>query len=185
MTAARPPRVFRVTGGAVLLGAASLVVLAVLVDAAVRTGIGNALLLAPWPLLVLWGVYVTGVASDVRADGSGALVQNLLRRIRMPWSRVAGIGMRWQVEFSLDDGSTVRCFGGPAHSRARRLGPGRTKEDDDSSLDGLATLRRLRAEAAETDAADDGAVTRTWDGSALVALAALVVWAIIAIVVTR
>ena len=58
---------------------------------------------APWPLLVLWGVYVVGVASRVRAHTDGVLVQNLLRTTFAPWARVRRIDMRWQIEIALDD----------------------------------------------------------------------------------
>ncbi|GAA5150731.1 hypothetical protein GCM10025768_16140 [Microbacterium pseudoresistens] len=182
MTAARPPRVFRVTGSAMLLGITVVGVVLVLVDAVVRSGAGNALLIAPWPLLLLWGVYVTGIASDIRADAAGARVQNLLRRTWMPWSRVARIGIRWQVEFTLDDGAVVRCFGGPAHSRPRRLGPGRTKEQDEEPDNGLATLHRLRNAAAS---APDAPVERSWDVWAIVVLVILVAWAAVAVLLTR
>jgi hypothetical protein len=141
------------------------------------------LLLTPWVLLVLWIVYVAGIASDIRADRSGALVQNLLRRTWMPWGRVRRVGMRWQVEFTLDDGTVVRCFGGPTASRPRRLGPGRTKEEAGAPAhDGLAALQRLRLDA-ELD--PDAAMTKTWDWASIACLAVLAAWAAAAVLITR
>lgn len=192
MSGARPPRVFRGTGALVLLILTAVVAAALLVDAAVRSGLGNALLLAPWPLLVVWTVWVVGVASDVRADQAGVQVQNLLRRISVPWHRVKRMTMRWQLEIAVDDGSVVRCFGGPARSRPRRLGPDRGKEHSVAETDdGIAALNRLRAQAAEagssagSGAKSDATIVRTWDWTAIIVLAVLVVWAIAAVSITR
>lgn len=186
MPGARPPRVFRATGSLLLLILTVVVAAALLVDAAVRSGLGNALLLAPWPLLVVWTVWVVGVASDVRADQNGVQVQNLLRRIWVPWHRVTRMSMRWQLEIAVDDGSVVRCFGGPARSRPRRLGPDRTKEDAVAETDdGIATLNRLRAQDAESGATSDATVVRTWDWTAIIVLGALVVWGIAAVAIAR
>lgn len=189
MTSTRPRRVFTATGAMALLCACALVVSAMLIDAAVRSGVQNALLLAPWPLLVLWGVYVIGIASHVRADRRGVQVQNLLRRTYAPWARVTAIAMRWQVELTLDDGSVVRCLGGPAHSRPRRLGPGREREDAGADADdGVAMLRRLSSESAADGAvagSSADAVVRTWDWAAIGAFVALAAWATAAILITR
>ncbi|MDP3951916.1 MAG: hypothetical protein Q8Q19_14870, partial [Microbacterium sp.] len=94
MPTARPSRVFRVTGAAWLLGITAAMAAGLLLEAAVRTGPVSALLLAPWLLLVLWVIYVVGIASDIRADVAGVGVQNLLRRTWLPWSRVKRIAMR-------------------------------------------------------------------------------------------
>lgn len=183
MASARPPRAFRATGAVVLLAICSAVTLVLLIDAVVRSGPGNAVLLAPWPLLVLWAVYVYGVASDVRADATGVRVQNLLRRTWVPWGMVRRIELRWQVEFALDDGTRLNCFGGPARSRPRRLGPGRTKESGNADAeDGIAALQKLRLESQpDTDAT----IERSWDWAAIAVLLVLIVWAAIAVAVTR
>jgi len=179
----RPPRVFRVTGAAWLLGLGGVLAAALLIEAAVRSGIGEALLLAPWMLLILWTVYVVGIASDVRADRAGVHVQNLVRRTFVPWSRVKRIAMRWQIELTLDDGVVVRCLGGPARSRPRRLGPGRTRESENEEADdGIARLKRLQLEA---QSAPDAAVERTWDAAAILGFVVLAVWAVIAVLITR
>lgn len=187
MAAAEPKRVFSVTGAVILLVICALLALALLIDAVLRSGIEGALLLAPWPLLALWAVYVVGVASDIRADSTGVLVQNFLRRTWMSWAGVKRIAMRWQLEITLDDGAVLRCFGGPTRSRSRRIGPERTREDSATeSDDGVALLHRLRAEAAAGGTAgQDAAITRTWDVPALAALVALVAWAVAAVIITR
>lgn len=182
MAGARPPRIFRITGAAGLLVICAIGTVALLIEAAVRSGVGNMLLLAPWPLLVLWAVYVAGIASDIRADVTGVQVQNLLRRTWVPWSRVKRITMRWQIELALDDGRVVRCFGGPGRSRPRRIGPDRTREDGNGdAADGIAKLQRLRLEA---ESAPDAVVTRSWDWASLAALGVLAVWAATAILLT-
>lgn len=166
-----------------LLGLTTVVAVALLVDAAVRSGVANMLLLAPWPLLIVWAVYIVGVASDVRADATGVQVQNLLRRIAVPWGRVKRIEMRWQLELVLVDGSIVRSFGGPAHTRARRLAPGRVKEEGVTETDdGIAHLNRLRAESAASPASD-APVVRFWDWAAIITFGVLVIWAIVAVAI--
>ncbi|WCM56288.1 PH domain-containing protein [Microbacterium sp. EF45047] len=189
---------FRNRGGVALLVIGAVLAALLLADAVVRAGVGTALLLVPWLLLVLWGLHVAGVASGIRPGVDGVLVQNLLRRTFVPWSRVRRIGMRWQVEIELDDGSTLPCFGGPVRSRPQRLGPGRRPEDTTGAAeDAVAMLRRMRADAAGTTPADaagttaggttdaDAPIRRGWDVPALVALAVIVAWAVVAVLLTR
>ncbi|MGB3730756.1 PH domain-containing protein [Microbacterium sp.] len=183
MVTARPPRAFRATGAVVLFGLCAVMAVVLLGDAVVRSGPANAALLAPWPLLVVWGVYVVGVASDVRADATGVRVQNLLRRTWVPWGRVDRISMRWQLEFALYGGEVLSSFGGPARSRPRRLGPGGEKERENADEeDGIAALHRLRSES-QTDR--DAVIVRGWDWISLVIGLALVVWAVNAVAVTH
>lgn len=183
MVTARPPRVFRATGAVVLLGLSAVLAVFLLGDAVVRSGPVNAALLAPWPLLVVWGVYVAGVASDVRADATGVRVQNLLRRTWVPWDRVDRISMRWQLEFALYGGQVLSSFGGPARSRPRRLGVGGEKEHGNAEEeDGIAALHRLRSESVP-DAGD--AVVHGWDWPMIWTGLALVAWAVIAVVIAH
>ncbi len=185
---ARPEesRLFRNRSGLVSLAVCAVLAVVLLTDAVVRAGVSAALLLAPWLLLVLWGVYMVTVASGVRPERGGVLVQNLLRRTFVPWRRVSRIGMRWQIEFLLDDGSVLTCFGGPVQSRPRRLGPGRTLEESTTAADDMvAALRRMKTDV-ETDptaAGADADVRRTWDKPAVLALLALLACAAAAIVV--
>jgi hypothetical protein len=167
-----------------LLVICSALSLVLLVDAAVRADVGTALLLAPWPLLVLWGVYVVGVASRVRAQRDGVFVQNLLRTTFAPWARVRRIDMRWQIEIALDDGSRLTCFGGPGRRRPQRLGPGRTKEDANGDADdAVAALRRAKANAERVSPVPS--IRRGWDVPAIIALLVIVAWAVIAVLLTH
>ncbi|MFS2280164.1 PH domain-containing protein [Microbacterium sp. OR21] len=171
-------------GGVALLVICAALALVLLVDAAVRADVGTALLLAPWPLLVLWGVYVVGVASRVRAQRDGVFVQNLLRTTFAPWPRVRRIDMRWQIEIAFDDGSQLACFGGPGRRRPQRLGPGRIKEDANGDADdAVAALRRAKASAERVSSVPP--IRRGWDLPAIVALLVLVAWAVIAVLLTQ
>jgi len=155
-----------------------------LVDAAVRADIGVALLLAPWVLLVLWGVYVIGVASTVQIRTDGVFVQNLLRTTLVPWQRVQRVDMRWQIEIVLDDDSRLTCFGGPAVRRPQRLGPGRTKEDANGAADdAVAALRRAKSAAERVSPVPP--IRRGWDHRSLVVLLAIALWATAAVLLTR
>ncbi|MGM7678291.1 PH domain-containing protein [Microbacterium sp. A94] len=183
-TAIHRKRVFPATGAVILLAICAVITLVLLADAAIRSGLENAVLLAPWPLLVLWGVYVVGIASGISADSFGMRVQNFLRRTSAPWSMVKRIDMRWQLEVTFADESVLRCFGGPTRSRPRRLGPERTREDASPEDDGIAMLRRLRADAVAGGVPRSG-ISRSWDMPAFAALIVLVIWAVIAVAVTR
>jgi hypothetical protein len=183
MVTARPPRAFRATGAVVLLALCAVLAVVMLGDAVMRAGIGEAALLAPWPLLALWVTYVVGVASDVRADVTGVRVQNLLRRTWVPWDRVRRITMRWQLEFALGGAKTLSSFGGPARSRPRRLGVGGEKERENvEEEDGIAALHRLRSESV---ADPDARIVHGWDWPMVWSGLALAVWAVIAVVVTH
>ncbi|HWS49368.1 MAG TPA: PH domain-containing protein, partial [Microbacterium sp.] len=119
MTAENPregARTYRAPSGLVVLIACALLAAFLLGDAVVRGGWGQMLLLAPWVLLALWAVYEIGFVSAVRVDDEGVLVQNMLRRTSFGWGRVRDVDLRWQLSFSLEDGTDVTCYGGPARS---------------------------------------------------------------------
>ncbi|MEV7631377.1 PH domain-containing protein [Microbacterium sp. NPDC089318] len=171
-------------GGVALLVLSAVLSLVLLIDAAVRAGIGSALLLAPWPLLVLWSVYVIGVASRVRPQHEGVFVQNLLRTTFAHWARVRRIDMRWQIEITLDDGTQLTCFGGPATRRPQRLGPGRTQEDGNARADdAVAALRRAKSNAVAVSPVPP--IRRGWDIPAIAVLLVLIGWAVIAVLLTQ
>jgi len=177
-------RVFRAASGPIALITVSVIALFLLGDAVLRAGPADALLLAPWVLLVVWVVYVMMYASCVAIDVSGATVQNYLRRTMMPWTRVEDIRMRWQVVFELDDGTEVKAFGGPAGR------PGRTerraKARPGSPPPALQELRLIQEQwqTARDEGAPAGDVRRSWDYAALGALAVIVVWAVVAVIIT-
>lgn len=162
------------------------IVLYLLGDAVVRGSVGEMLLLAPWPLLALWAVYVSAFTSRLAVDDDGATVQNLMRIVRVPWSRVIDVQWRWQVQFDLDDGTHVRAIGGPALGRSRRRPgsleqtPATVRAQFDVVRSTWARAREREREAGETAAP----VTRRVDLMSLVCLVVLVVWAVVAVLVT-
>lgn len=176
-------RTFRASSGTVVFVLSILLVLFLLGDTVVNGSIVQALLVAPWLLLGLWIVYETAFVSFVRVDQEGAVVQNLLRRTTFGWARVQDIDMRWQLEFTLDDGRTLSCWGGPAKARP----PRRSREEDaepkvPSALRVLTGIRDLWSAAPATA---DAPIRRSWDGPALIALAVIVLWAVAALVVVN
>jgi hypothetical protein len=142
------------------------------------------LLLAPWVLLVLWLVYVSSFASAVRIDDDGVVVQNLLRRITFGWQRVRAVDLRWQLVFSLDDGTDLACYGGPAKAGSIRM-PARGGDGEERVPAGIRALTEIeeRWEAASDTA--DAPIRRSWDLPALIALVVIVVWAVLAILVAN
>jgi len=183
---AASPRVFRAASGTVALILASLVTLLLLVDAVIRAGWGEMLLIAPWLLLVLWFIYVGTFVSHVAIDADGATVQNLLRVVRVPWARVTDIGIRYQVRFSLDDGRIVNAFGGPVAGRPARPG---LREDRNPrarippALRDLELIREQWLDATETGS-DGGPVVRRWDLPALGVLLLILVWGLSAVLIS-
>lgn len=141
----------------------------------------SAILLAPWILLALWGIYVGVFASSVITSADGLLVQNFLRVTRIPFSAVADIRMRYQLVIETTEGRTITCYGGPVSARS---GSRRAATDDRPAAGSQDAERIIDAwqEAIEPTAVA-APVRRMWDAPALVALVALAVWAGIAIAV--
>ncbi|MFB4353016.1 PH domain-containing protein [Microbacterium sp. LS_15] len=175
-------RTFRAASGPVTFVLCSLLALFLLGDAVVRAGWGQMLLLAPWVLLGLWVVYEIAFVSTVRVDDDGAVVKNMLRRTSFGWNRVRDIDLRWQLVFSLDDGTDVTCYGGPARAR-----PSRRPSDHDAEANaptGLRDLTEIRDRWQATSGARDAPIRREWDGRALLALGVIAVWACVSVVIT-
>ncbi|MBP3977896.1 PH domain-containing protein [Microbacterium sp. BLY] len=176
-------RTYRASSGPVALVVGSLLALFLLGDAVLRAGWGQMLLLAPWVLLVLWVVYVNSFASAVRVDDHGVVVQNLLRRIEFGWAHVRDVEMRWQLVFSLDDGTDVACYGGPAKAGSFRL-PARGDQEERVPA-GLRALAEIEERRDQASPAAEAPIRRSWDGPAVVALIVLVLWALAAILVVN
>jgi hypothetical protein len=156
-----------------------LLALFLLGDAVARGGWGQMLLLAPWVLLGLWVIYELSFVSHVRTDDDGVVVQNMLRRTAFGWSRVRDVDMRWQLVFSLEDDTDVTCFGGPAHARQRRS---RMREEDEQKVPaGIRDLTAIRDRWQAAGPTANGQIRRSWDGRALAALAVIIVWATISV----
>ncbi|MDQ0647684.1 hypothetical protein QFZ53_001880 [Microbacterium natoriense] len=175
-------RIFRAPSGLFAIGIAILLALFLLGDAVVRAGWGRMLLLAPWILLAFWIVYENAYVSRVQIDDDGVTVQNLLRRTSFGWKRVRSIELRWQLVFVLDDGRKLSCYGGPAKAGPVRR-PGR--DGDSREPAGIRALSEIedRWEAAPDTA--DAPIIRSWDLPALLALGAIVIWAIAAILIAN
>jgi len=164
--------------------AVSVVALFLLGDAVLRAGWGAALLLAPWVLLVVWVVYVLMYASCIAIDASGATVQNYVRRTMMPWAHVEDVRMRWQAVFTLDDGTEVKAFGGPVAGRPGRA-ERRAEARPGSPPPALRELSLIQDEwqTAREQGAPAGDVRRSWDYGTLYAFAAILVWAVVAVII--
>ena len=177
-------RTFRAPSGPVVLVLCGLLAIFLLGDALVRAGLSQTLLLAPWVLLALWAVYELSFVSCIRVDDEGAVVQNMLRRTSFGWDRVRDIDLRWQLAFSLDDDSTVTCYGGPAHARPVRS---RMRDGEETKVSaGLRQVTEIR-DRWESGTSRPGAaapIRRSWDGRALIALAVLVAWAAVSVAIT-
>ncbi|WP_282848091.1 PH domain-containing protein [Microbacterium oxydans] len=174
-------RTYRASSGLVILIPSTLLALFLLGDAVVRGSWAQMLLLAPWVLLAVWAVYELSYVSSVRVDSQGVVVQNMLRRTSFGWANVRDIDLRWQLQFSLDDGRDLTCYGGPARARPPR--PSRGDDDERKAPAGLLALTDIRDlwEGAPPVATS---IRRTWDVPALIALAVIVLWAVGAILVT-
>ena len=166
-----------------VLGVVLVVVL--LVDAGLRAGVGELLLIAPWLLLALWGVYALLFAPHVRIDARGIRVHNPLRIADIPWGRVTDIDMRWQLEVRTDEPRVYKAYGGPVAGR-----PGRPplRRDDDRARREPPAIRDLVLiqdawESARGDA-PNGAVRRGWDIPSLASLMLLVAWVSISLIIS-
>lgn len=155
-----------------------------LIEAAVRAGFSQMLLIAPWVLVVLWAIYAASAASMVRMTARGVELQNLLRRTSFGWRHVKDVDFRWQLEFTLDNGAKVTAMGGPAQSRPRRQSLREREVEGVKLPSGVRELAELQ-ERWKTAGVDANApIRRSWDWSALGVLLVLVVWAVIAIMIT-
>lgn len=180
---AQHPRVFRAPSSVVALAGGVALAAVLLVDAALRAGVGDMLLIAPWVLLALWGVYALLFAPHVRVDASGIRIHNPLRIVDIAWARVTDVEMRWQLEVSTDQPRTYRAFGGPVAGRPGR--PPLRRETtparhEPPAIRDLVVIRDAW-EAARDTAPASGAVRRFWDIPSAVSLLALICWAIIAL----
>ncbi|MEU1970144.1 PH domain-containing protein [Microbacterium sp. NPDC019599] len=184
MTGPQPSsrRVFRTTSSMIAVIAAALLGIALLVDVVLRSGWLDLVLIAPWVLLAVWATYVIFAASYVAIDDDGATVQNLLRVHRMPWPHVTSIDLKWQLEFRLDDGGVIACFGGivggAARARAARRASGGRGAEMPASLDFEAVQDRWEA---GRDRPSSEVVRHTWDFRALIAFGVLVAWCLWAV----
>lgn len=168
--------VFRSGGGTVWMVLTIVVCALLLGDLVVRGSLIDALLIAPWLLLLVWFVYLFVWAPRIVATPDGVSVHNVLRITRLSWSAIASITSRWQIEFRLVEElaqKPLQAWGAPTQR------PSRSPKRTHPSANQLERLRIMLDEAPEAP------VERTvaWDVPGLVAGAVIVVWAIISILV--
>ncbi|WP_424936566.1 MULTISPECIES: PH domain-containing protein [Bacteria] len=180
-------RTYRSPSGVISLVIAAALAVFLLGDAVVRGSWTQMLSYAPWVLLALWIVYELVFVSAVHVDDDGVLVRNLLRRTAFGWRRVKDVDLRWQLEFALDDGTKVSCFGGPGRSRPPRQ-TGRGGDAEYKVPSSLRTLTEVRDRwEAAIDARDrpgaEAPIRRSWDVPALIALLVILAWAAAAVVI--
>lgn len=170
--------VFRSTIGWVWFGLATLVSAYLVIDMAVRAGLWDAFLVAPWLLVICWIVWVFQVAPRIEAGDTGARLHNVLRVIDLPWSAVAEVRLRYSAEFELRAGGKITAWGGSSRRLHRSIGR-RTSEDP---ADGEAeVLQRLHKHAVGGAAP----VTRTWDWASIGAAIVIAAWLVFSLTQTN
>ena len=172
-----PRRVIRPTSGAVWLAITGVAVLLLLGDVVIRGGWAQALLIAPWPLLLVWFVYVFVWAPHIAADARGVTVHNILRSTRIPWAAIDDIVLRWQIEFRLKPEfgrRPVQAWGAPARRPTRRT----REQPADREAEILLEMR----EGAD-DLTAEPRITHDWDLVGIVSFVVLAVWAAVAVAV--
>lgn len=183
---AEHPRVFRAPSAVVGMVVTALLALVLLGDAALRAGLGPMLLLAPWILLLVWGVYAFLFAPHVRIDSGGIRIHNLLRVIDVPWARVTDVDLRWQLEVTTDEPRVVKAYGGPTSGRpGRRSRPPEVDRDrrEPPAIRDLVLIQEAWS-AAQDRGTGGGSVRPSWDAISLVALALLGLWGVIALLIS-
>ncbi|WP_225310318.1 PH domain-containing protein [Microbacterium testaceum] len=177
---------FRAPSSIVGLIVAAVLAVVLLGDAALRAGVGEMLLLAPWVLLALWAVYALLFAPHVRIDADGIRVHNPLRIVDIAWARISDIDMRWQLEVRTDEPRVVKAFGGPVAGR-----PGRPalRRDDARGRREPPAVRDLQLiqeawESARASAPKSGVVRRAWDIPSVISLLVLICWVMIALFIS-
>jgi len=153
----------------VWFGLAALLSAYLVIDMAVRSSPWDAFLVAPWLFLVCWLVWLFLVVPRIEADEREARVYNLLRIIELPWTAVAGVRLRYNMEFTLRAGGVVTAWGGS--SRRLHLSIKRRSAEDPAE-DEAQALQRLHAYAE----GEPAVAARRWNIPALAALALIVVW---------
>lgn len=179
MSAEAASRTIRSRAGIVWLVVVGVGATVLLVDVLVRGGATDLLLTAPWLLLIVWVVWAFLASPSLRADDHGVSVRNPFRSTTAPWAAVREISLRWQIELRLDGDRRVQVWAVQARRAPRRTGETAGSGREREVLD---DLRALHAAASRGRGA---AVRRRWNLDVLVPLAALVIWAAVAVAVTR
>jgi len=176
-------RIFRPISATIVMVASTGIAGLLLLDAFVRGGVEQGMLITPWVLFVLWGVYVFGYAPHVRTDAAGIRLHNLLNIIDISWGQVAGIRLRWQLEVTLQDGSVIRAFGGPSLRRPRKKPEEPAADAVEPFTRDLTLIQEAWIGAGQGGSIDTRPVRRRPDLPALIALAVIVAWTVASLVI--
>ena len=176
-------RIFRSVAATIGMFASAGIAGLLLLDAFLRGGVEQGLLITPWVLLVLWGIYVFSYAPHVRTDAEGIRLHNVLSVIDIPWALVSAIRLRWQLEVTLHDGGVLRAFGGPSLRRPRKTPEEPEADAVEPSTRDLTLIQEAWIGAGESGSGESRPVRRTPDLAALVALAIIVAWTVASLVI--
>lgn len=180
-------KTYRPASATIAVAGAGLLAAFLLGDVFVRGGVLQGLLIAPWVLLAVWVIYTLLYAPFVAIDESAIVVANPLRVTRVPWAAVTGVRLRWQIVVDTADGRSITAFGGPSPGRPARVGRGAWSSVRDEAERMPAAVREIDEITQAWDANAPGAVTApittTWNRAVLLPLAAIALWAAIALVV--
>jgi hypothetical protein len=173
--------VLRGRGGATTFGLAAAVSAFLVGDALVRGDWALGLRALGIVALVLWVVWVLLVRPSIRVDDEAVTVVNVLRTVRVPWSEVAYVGMRFQIVLETRSGAEVRCWGGPTLPRPKPARRGeRPVMPHAREVD---VLRDAQDRHREDPVLPGVVVTRAWDTVAVAIGAACVLATVAAVLV--
>ncbi len=184
--------------GTAALGAAAL---ALLVWDAVKAGLVEALLNAPFVALFVWCAWMFWGLASIRIDDDGVHVINQLRVWEVPWTRLEQVSGRWGLTLTTTPdptagagsakGRSVRAWAAPARGTGGRIArrapempviPEGAHEPMSVSLDAFSAARLIEIEQIQRrpkeDSGDRVAVRMNWP--TIVITVVLVVLAVLA-----
>lgn len=196
----RPYR-FRPVFGRILAVAVILLCVVLAGQALVVDAAGSWLSLAPLSFVAV-GAWALFWQPAVDVTGDAVVVRNILRTVRVPWSRIVNVDTRYALTLELDSGRKVGAWASPAPGALQALrldkrrlatlptstyvdGTVRPGDDEstDSGLPALVIRREWERRAEEPDSGET--VETTWHVPTAIALAVLFVATVAAILVSR
>lgn len=105
-------------------------------------GIGSALAVLPWLLLVSGGAWAVFWNPCVRVDDAGVRLVNVTRTVNLPWPSITRIDTKWALALVTGYGTfTAWCAPAPSRMSARRLSRHERSELPESTYTGKDTIR--------------------------------------------
>lgn len=166
--------VFRSSGATIWMWIASIVCALLAGDVLIRGSLGQAALVFPGLLALVWLVYLFLFAPCIVATPRGVRVHNVLRITDLSWGAIEQVQARWQIEFVLVPelgGKPLQAWGAPTQR------PSRSAKRDHPSAAQLERLRVMRDEAEPQEPTR----TLSWDMPGLIAGVVIVAWLVAAI----